>query len=88
VELRAVPTGMNATEASRDKAFQAFWSGLGPDRRVEFEAAAVKAATSLKRDGYLRGRQLDGSAFEKYRHVILRDHFERNTRALVLPPSE
>ena len=73
----------DAMEQSRDKAFQAFWQGLGPDRRVEFETAAVHGSSPLKRDGYLRLKSVGGPAFREYRQVILRDHFERsqNTKA-------
>ena len=75
----APKNGSNPVEAaqSRDKAFEAFWNGLGPDRRDEFEAAALKAATPVKRDGYLRSQAAAGPAFHDYRMVILRDHFRR-----------
>ncbi len=75
----------DAIEQSRDKAFQAFWQGLGPDRRVEFEMAAVQAAPSLKRDGYLRLKSVGGQVFQEYRQVILRDHFEGNQKSKARP---
>ena len=58
------------------KAFDEFWKRLGPDRREEFEAAAVTAAGLMKRECYLRTRTLGGPAFEEYRQLVLRDHFE------------
>jgi hypothetical protein len=78
-------TALEVTEQSRDKAFQAFWKGLGPDRRYEFETAAVQGASTLKRDGYRRSRQEGGTAFQEYRHMILRDHFERTKTATAHP---
>ena len=58
------------------KAFDEFWKRLGPDRREDFEAAAVTAAGPMKREGYLRTRTLGGTAFEEYRQLVLRDHFK------------
>jgi hypothetical protein len=47
------------------------------DVQIEFETSAVKAAAPVKRDGYLRLRATGSAAFETYRQVILRDHFDR-----------
>lgn len=58
------------------KAFDEFWKRLGPDRREEFEAAAVTATGPVKREGYLRTKTFGGPAFEKYRQLVLHDHFE------------
>ena len=76
---------IDAIKQSLDKAFQAFWHGVGPDRRVEFETAAVQGASSLKRDGYLRLKSVGGPAFQEYRQVILRDHFEGNQKSKARP---
>lgn len=78
IVARQSTTGLDVTQQSRDKAFQAFWKGLGPDRRYEFETAAVQGASTLKRDGYRRLKSEGGPAFEEYRQMILRDHFENS----------
>lgn len=67
----------SATDAdSPVKAFDEFWKRLGPDRREDFEAAAVAAAGPLKREGYLRTKNFGGPAFEEYRQLVLRNHFD------------
>ncbi len=66
--LETVPPG---------NAFSVFWNRQGPDRRVEFESAAVAATAPMKREGYLRTRAAGGPAFEEYRQLVLVEHFER-----------
>lgn len=60
--------------------FNEFWKRLGPDRRREFETAALAAAPAVKREGYLRTRAGGGPAFDEYRQLILRDHFARTRK--------
>jgi len=75
--MQSAPTQVKSTTDtdSPAKAFDEFWKRLGPDRREEFEAAAVMAAGAMKRECYLRTRTLGGPAFEEYRQLVLRDHF-------------
>ena len=68
-------------ENARLEPFTAFWNGLAPTEQAEFEAAALKLTQPMKRDGYLRLREIGGLVFEQYRKVILRDHFERTLRS-------
>ena len=64
-------------ENARLEPFTAFWNGLAQIEQTEFEAAALKLTQPMKRDGYVRLREIGGLVFEQYRKVILRDHFER-----------
>jgi hypothetical protein len=57
--------------------FERFWKTLSPERRAEFEHAALAQADRTKLDGYHRCRQFGGVVFESYRQVILADHFAR-----------
>ncbi|MFO0849927.1 MAG: replication initiator protein A [Gemmataceae bacterium] len=68
-------------ESTRWRAFSAFWRKLDAAQRDAFEAAAVAAATSTKADGYHRLRAVGGPAFQHYRRVVLRDHFERSAQS-------
>jgi hypothetical protein len=76
-KMQPPPTQVkSATETDSSlKAFDEFWQRLGPDRREEFEAAAVMAAGTMKRECYLRTKTCGGPAFEEYRQLVLRDHF-------------
>lgn len=85
------PSPADIDTESRQVAFQQFWRELALDRQIEFETSAVIAAAPVKRDGYLRLRASGSVAFETYRQVILRDHFDRTPRsspAGSLAPSE
>lgn len=62
--------------------FNSFWAKLSSDEQIAFEAAALKSAPAIKRDGYHRSQRTSGGAFEGYRQVILKDHFERTQSAL------
>ena len=75
--MQSAPTPVKSTTDadSPAKAFDEFWNRLGPDRRAEFEVAAVAAAEPVKRNGYLRTKTCGGPAFEEYRQLVLRDHF-------------
>ena len=72
----------NERSSATTQAFYEFWNRLGPDRRAEFEAAAVAAAGRLARDGYLRTRIAGGPAFDEYRQLVLQEHFRRTNQAL------
>jgi hypothetical protein len=79
--LAAGEAKVRASERVRWRAFAAFWDALDGTARATFEAAAVAAADATKRDGYHRLRPAGGVAFEHYRRVVLRDHFERTRPA-------
>ncbi|MFM9963578.1 MAG: replication initiator protein A [Planctomycetaceae bacterium] len=68
-------------ENARLEPFTAFWNGLAKTEQTEFEEAALKLTQPMKRDGYLRLREIGGLVFEQYRKVILRDHFERTLQS-------
>lgn len=74
-------------DRSNRKEFAAFWETLSLADRGTFEAAALSAASPIKRDGYRRSRQSGGGAFEGYRQVILSDHFER-TQSTARPAAD
>ena len=65
-------------EVAQPEPFMAFWSNLLEADRNAFEAEAIKLADPMKRDGYLRLKELGGLVFDQYKQVILRDHFQRS----------
>jgi hypothetical protein len=46
-------------------------------KMTELYEEAVKRADRLKQQGYYRAMGIDEQVIEQYRHIILRDHFER-----------
>lgn len=79
-DLSPADAEARSEESIRWRAFLAFWRKLDAAQRDTFESAAVAAAVSTKADGYHRLRTVGGPAFQHYRRVVLRDHYERATQ--------
>ena len=71
--VAAVPTA----EIAAERAFSDFWDGLGEASRAAFEREAAAACGPLLRDGLERARPGGGAAFEAYRKLVLREHYQR-----------
>ncbi len=82
-DLSPAEAEARSKESVRWRAFSAFWRTLDGTGRERFEADAVDAAPPTKADGYHRLRAAGGPAFQHYRRVVLRDHFERADHARV-----
>ncbi len=54
-----------------------FWNSLGPDRKVEFEAEALKCAEANKNNWYEDAQRSSRCTAKAFHTAILRDHFER-----------
>lgn len=78
VEIHPAEAKADSEDKIRWRTFMEFWRKLDKPTRVGFEAQAVAAAPSTKADGYQRLRAVGGPAFNHYRRVVLRDHYERN----------
>ena len=61
---------------SRQQAFMAFWDAMSPSEQDTFETEALDRAAPMKKQLYLRASGKDARAFEVYRSMILREHFE------------
>ena len=59
------------------RAFSAFWDELDGLERAAFEREAAAACGPLLRDGLERTRPGGGAAFEAYRKLVLREHYQR-----------
>jgi hypothetical protein len=57
--------------------FSAFWASLTKGQQAAFEAEALAATSPTKRDGLLRAQRANTPLSDKYRLIILRDHFQR-----------
>ena len=69
--------GAPAGDIAAEAAFSAFWAGLDGPARTAFERDAAAACGPLLRDGLDRTRTGGGAAFETYRKLVLREHYER-----------
>lgn len=67
-----------AKEEQRQERFSAFWASLGENEQREFEEKAVASTSATKREGYFRAGADRSSLFEKYRLLVLQEHFERS----------
>ncbi|NNJ25979.1 replication initiator protein A [Alienimonas chondri] len=79
--LRDSPGGPGAkappAKSVAQRAFSAFWDGLDGLERAAFEREAAAACGPLLRDGLERTRTGGGAAFEAYRKLVLREHYQR-----------
>ena len=69
-----------AAEQRREEEFEKFWNSLGEEQRMSFETRAMREAESFKRKNYCRTVGHQEVISEKYRRLILRDHFEKTRR--------
>ena len=65
---------------SRQRAFMAFWEAMSPSEQDAFETEALDAADIMKKRLYLEASGKGGKAFEIYRQMVLKDHFDRTHR--------
>lgn len=72
-------------ENARQEAFLAFWNSLSPTEQSDYEREALESAEPTKRTGYLRAMGKETTpVFELYRMIVLRDHFERTRKQVVI----
>ncbi|WP_425395421.1 replication initiator protein A [Aeoliella sp.] len=60
--------------------FEEFWKGLSSIKQQEFLAEALISTDRTKKEGFSRLKTLGGPAYEHYRQMILKEHFQRTIR--------